>query len=131
MARNTKDRNIHFNKINRPILSLLMGLGFLSVILLITMLTATGAKRNPQGINPQNTVNDNKENVEDNTLDSPVIAIVKDIDYDNKFITLYDIEKQRTVKLSYTGGTDIRDKYDKIIAMSQMKTGMMVDVLYQ
>lgn len=131
MARNTKDRNIHVNKRNRPILRLLVGLGFLSVILLITMLTATEAKRNPQGINSQNTVNDNKENVDDTSLDAPVIAIVKDIDYDNKGITLYDIEKQRTVKLSYTGGTDIRDKYDKIIAMSQMKTGMMVDVLYQ
>ena len=80
MAKNTKDRNLRFNKINRPILSLLMGLGFLSVILLITMLTATGGKRNPQGINSQNTVNDNKENVDDTSLDAPVIAIVKDID---------------------------------------------------
>ncbi|MFT4144964.1 MAG: PEGA domain-containing protein [Mobilitalea sp.] len=131
MTRNTKDRKMHFNKMNRPIFSLLMGLGFLSVILLITMLTATGGNRNSRGINAQNPEKDNQESREETTSELPVLAIVKAIDYDNKLITLHDVEAQRIVELSYTGGTDIRDKYDKIIAMSQMKTGMMVDALYQ
>lgn len=130
MARNTKDRNMHFNKINKPILSLLMGLGFLSVILLITMLTANAGNHNPRGINTQKPENNNQESVDETTLEPPVLAIVKDIDFDNKIITLFDVEAQRVVELSYTGGTDLRDKYSKIIAMSQLETGLMVDVIY-
>ena len=58
------------------------------------------------------------------------LCVLKDIDLTQQTIVLYDIVKDYTVKLTYTGATDIRDKYSQVIAASQLVLGDMVEAVY-
>lgn len=118
-------------KVNtRPIVSLLIGLGFLSAILLATMLAASdsGSKKSP--------VTDSKKQDVNNTTQAAatgnqLLAVVKEIDTQNKQITLYDVNRQEAVVFSYNGGTDLADKYGKKITINQVAIGSMVDAFYE
>jgi Cu/Ag efflux protein CusF len=113
-------------KVNgRPILSLLIGLGFISVILLVTMLVAA------EEVGPSRNANKktDQEELEATTTssDSEVLGIVKKIDTDRKLITIYDIDSKETAAFTYSGGTNITDKYNQVIAISQIPIGTMVE----
>lgn len=117
----------------RPIIMLLIGLGFLTLILLATMLAAASDIKKPAKSRLQNTgdqVAMNEESEEMKAAGNEIIAIVENIDFDNRLITLYDVIKREQIHLSYTGGTNITDKYGQIIAMSQIEQGTMVDAEY-
>ena len=58
------------------------------------------------------------------------ICVLKEVDVTMKTMVLYDIVKDYTVKLTYTGGTDIRDKYSQVISATQLVLGDMVEVVY-
>lgn len=58
------------------------------------------------------------------------LCVLKEVDLMEQSIVLYDIVKDYTVKLTYTGATDIRDKYSQVIAASQLVLGDMVEALY-
>ncbi len=116
------------NKVNkRPITSLLIGLGFLSVILLATLIAAS---QNTKNYNPNNVTgseNGDLDAIEGGTL----LCVVKGIDLLNQRITLTDISSGEELTLSYNGGTGITDKYKKVISINQITLGIMVDVNYQ
>lgn len=67
----------------------------------------------------------------DSTLDKKILGVVKDINEEIKAISIMDTENAVEEVLYYTGGTDIRDKHDKVIAMSQINIGEMVDAYYE
>lgn len=117
----------------RPIIMLLIGLSFLTLILIVTMLAAAGDMKKPGKSRLQNTdghgaMNEKTEQM--NVTGNETVAIVENIDYDNRLITLYDVLKRERMYLSYTGGTNVTDKYGQIIAMSQIELGTMVDAIY-
>lgn len=70
-------------------------------------------------------VNDSKE------YDHVILGVVKGINTEKKTITIMDVAGNLDVILSFNGGTDIRDKYNKIISISQIAIGEMVDTFYQ
>ena len=55
-----------------------------------------------------------------------VFGVVKAIDSLQESITIYDIENEIDMVFTYTGGTDVRDSYDKMITMSQVELGEIV-----
>jgi len=59
------------------------------------------------------------------------LCVLKSVDNQKRIIVLYDTVDECTVKLSYTGGTDIRDQYLQIIAASQLIVGEMVEAVYE
>jgi len=117
---------------NKPILSLLIGLGLFSVILVVTMMTAAGDKN--QSNNSVATVQKEDTNPDTTLLstkgDGEMIAVVKEIDTEKNLITLFDIDKKELSKLAFSGGTNIMDKYGQPMAASQITVGVMVDVSY-
>lgn len=73
-------------------------------------------------------------NTIDNTVgewDATGFGVVKEIDKLNNKLTFLDIESGQDIILTYSGGSDIRDKYDQIIAVSQVTIGEMMDIYYQ
>lgn len=59
------------------------------------------------------------------------ICVLKEVNVMKKTMVLYDTVGDCTVKLSYKGGTDIRDQYSQVIAASQLIVGEMVEAVYE
>ncbi len=133
MGENTKEQKNKSRIHIRPILSLLIGLTFITIILLVAMFEAgkDGRKSTKKGINNQG----NQEKAEDkatklNQGDKETTTIVLEIDKSNKTIRMYDINLNEELKLNYTGGTNVLDKYDQVISMDQVDKGLIVDITY-
>lgn len=63
--------------------------------------------------------------------DTEITAVVKEINTAEKTITLFDLKSQEERILTYTGGTDITDKYGQITSISLIRLGEIVDAFYQ
>ncbi len=115
----------------RPILSLLIGLGLFSIVIVATMMSNTQAMKT-KGMK-SNSHNSQKEAdaAAAGGQEDKVLAVVKAIDTEQKKITLYDINKNELLELSYTSGTNITDKYDKPVTINRIEVGEMVDIDYQ
>lgn len=64
------------------------------------------------------------------TYDRKILGVVKAIDTNKKSITLYNVDSNDELVLYYNGATDVKDKYEKVITMSQLTVGEMVDAYY-
>ena len=62
--------------------------------------------------------------------DMKILGVVKEVDDHLNSITIYDTGSKMDINLSYTGGTDVTDQYEQVIAMSKIKPGEMVDACY-
>lgn len=115
----------------RPIISLLIGLGFFSIVIAATMVS------NAKGVSSRNIANGSSKpqqgmeqaDVQEQT--NMPLAVVKAIDTDQKKIALYNINNGELLELSYTSGTNITDKYDKAITINRIEVGEIVDIDYQ
>lgn len=58
-------------------------------------------------------------------------AVITGVDAEQKTVTFVDVQTDEIVSLEYTGGSDIRSKYDKVIAGAQLNLGDMAEVTYQ
>lgn len=58
------------------------------------------------------------------------IAVIKEINTKDKTLVVKSTISESEVTLSYTGGTDIRDKYNTVISVTQLEIGEIVDVYY-
>lgn len=128
------DQNIHKKQqiINtRLISSLLLGLGFFTLILIITMLASSGKQGAVSKSGSKKPTNNQKEVIEGAAYEQTILAVLKAYDSDNKKVTLYDIKEQVTIELSYTGGTDIRDKFDQVILIKQIPIGSILEASYK
>lgn len=134
MIQKTKEYKSTYRINGRPIISLLIGLGFFSVVLLAMMLSASknvkyqsGPDLPADGRNSAAGSSDSQAALDGDKL----LAVVTAIDPVNRQISLYDVESREALVLNYTGGTDITDKYGQALAMSQIDIGIMVDAAYR
>lgn len=113
---------------SRPIISLLLGLGFLSAVLISTMFIV--GESAPRGTGVTDSTDQKQEQEESTTgiSSSEVIGVVSTINTVTKELTLYDVLKEETVTFTYSGGTNIMDKFGQVIAASQLPIGTMVEV---
>lgn len=127
MAQKKKEHKNNYKVNSRPILNLLVGLGFFTIIVMVTMMFAAKDTGYQGGSNIANDPVNNQVSPSATPEDGKILAVVKAIDTDNKMISLYDINKKLTKELKYTGGSNITDKYGKLMSASQVKVGTMVD----
>ncbi|MDF2909071.1 MAG: hypothetical protein K0R34_4392 [Herbinix sp.] len=114
---------------NRLIMSLLLGLGFLSAILLVTMyITGEGSGRR-SAIN-SSTEEETQGNVAEEPSGNEVLGVVTLIKEEMREITLYDVLKEESATFTYSGGTNVIDKYGQEIAISQLPIGTMVEAIH-
>lgn len=57
-------------------------------------------------------------------------CIVTNIDEVNEKISLKAVNYATEYQLSFTGGTDVRDKYDDLLSISNVDPGSVVDIVY-
>lgn len=121
-------------KVNsRPIITLLIGLTFFTVILAITLLETSKESKRPIKQVQGDLVEEGQSPGEisaDKAYDKEILAVVKGMDPIKQELTLFDIETNEERILNYTGSSDIRDKYDQVISASQLTIGAMVDAGY-
>lgn len=116
----------------RPIASLLIGLGVLSVILLVTMLTAVDTPSNaaktviaPSETGPQ------QAEVTTTPIGEEVLGVLTEVNLDTRELVLYDVVNEMSSTYTYTGGTNITDKYGQLLAISQIPIGTMLEVFHK
>ena len=106
-----------------------------TVLILITLLAAlknqTNAAKQPLGSN-QPEVSIQPTLIPDNDKYAvQMVGVVTGVDAEEKKITLLNVQTDEIISLEYTGASDIRSKYDKVIAGAQLNLGDMADVTYQ
>lgn len=60
-----------------------------------------------------------------------MLAVIQSVDSEQNQITLIHAETDEIITLEYTGGSDIRNKYGKVIAGAQLTPGDLAEVSYQ
>ena len=133
MAVNTNEQKNKSRIHTRPILSLLIGLTFFTAILIFTLFEAGKGRRPNAGRIPSNKSNqESNSNFEgNNTLDKSGVAVVLDTDKSAGTIHLFDINANEEIRLNYTGGTSLLDKYDQVISIDRIEKGLIADISYQ
>lgn len=64
-------------------------------------------------------------------FDTYFTGVLREYDTEKKSVTIYNITDKKNITFNYTGGTDIRDKYDQMITMEQIQQGEIVTVFYR
>lgn len=102
------------------------------VIIGMLLVLAVAVTLSLGGEGSKNVIDTSAESVDSITgeADSRFLGVVKDINTDIHAITIIDIEDSSEKVLYFNGGTDISDKYGKIMSMSQINLGEMVDTYY-
>lgn len=109
------------------------------IIVLVGMLTIGCSQKSPKitdgrGVYHKTEENTSKEDTEDGNseeeMETDKTVIIKKIDYDNNTITVQNISDGESYELAYTGGCDIRNKYDEIISITQIDVGQIVKITY-
>ena len=118
----------------RPIISLLIGLTFFTLIIIIAFFEAGNGQKS--GSKKNNRKSSNIKAEEDlssayNNADSNSYGIILEINKTDKIIRLYDIDQKAEINLNDTGATNILDKYGQAIAIGQVEIGLIVDVAYE
>lgn len=133
MAINTKEQ-MNKSKIHiRPILSLLIGLILFTSIIIIALLESGKNNRAANKQAPANQSSQEKgvDATGYNEPDKSSTAVVLDIDKADKIMRMYDIGMNEEIRLNYTGGTRLLDKYGQAISTDRIEIGLIVDVSYQ
>ena len=105
--------------------------GIINICLLLTMLMGCSVSDKKATTHALQTGEKNGNVSEEEK--SPVTedtAIVISLDKDNKIAVLQSITTGEKLILTYTGGCDIRSKYDEIISIAQVELGEIVDFTY-
>jgi len=133
MEHQNKEHKNRYKVNNRPIASLLIGLTFFSIILLVMMLVTAENSKNA-GKTARNTSREDKLAAESTATlngDSEILAVVVEVKSREQQITLFDIAGGETYILTYTGASNITDKYNQVISIKQIPVGTIVDMGYQ
>lgn len=101
----------------------------LIIIFVITALTedggADGSKTTPSAVPViTKTPSETYEN------EKTILGVVNDVNAESYLISLIDVDSDEAIILTYTGGTQVLDKYDKVLSAKQLNMGEMVDVIY-
>jgi hypothetical protein len=129
MKQSKKELMNRYHVNTRPIILVLIALGFISVILAATIISSAKKLQEQNassGVNPQT----GDATITQTAVGGMILAVVENIDIDNHKITLFDVDRRDPLVFSYTGGTDITDKYGQVISINQIDAGIMVDASY-
>ena len=105
--------------------------GIINICLLFMMLMGCGANEKKTTAHTLQTA-EKSDNVSEEEK-SPITkdtAVVLSLDLENKIVVLQSVTTGEKLLLVYTGGCDIRDKYDEIISVTQIEPGEIVDFSY-
>lgn len=102
------------------------------LFMIMTSILLTGCDNRQTSVQKDTTVKQSPETAKDgmDNYDTTVFGVVKSIDSTQGSVTIYDIENQLDMIFTYTGGTDVRDSYDKMITMNQIELGEIVNGYY-
>lgn len=100
----------------------------ISICLLACMLMGCSAN-NKSGVNVLQT-EENSDTVSPEVPATEDVGVVISVDTENKIISLQSISTGETLFLNYTGGCDVRDKYNEILSITQVESGEIVDFSY-
>ena len=70
------------------------------------------------------------DNIEEKKELPMSICVIISVDTDASVLTFLDTAKQERISVSFTGATDIRDKYGKVISALQLVSGEMAEIAY-
>ena len=115
----------------RPIMSLLMGLMFLSIVFLSMMFSSPKTPKQSQKARNTPNIALEGQSYSYGNYDSEILAVVIGIDELKQEVTMFNVNTKEALTLTYNGASDIRDRYDQIITINQITIGSMVDVGYQ
>ena len=62
------------------------------------------------------------------SYDSADIAIIQSLDFEERKVTLYNVDAARSYTLNYDGTTYVSDKYGTAMSIEQLNEGMIVNV---
>ena len=116
-----------------PIMSLLIGLSFFTLVLFIALLEAGKSKKPAirQTISNTSSKAGDENSAIYNQADKNLTALVLEVNASDKAIKLFDTDKKEEIILYYTGGSNITDKYGQPITVGQLEIGQIVDIAYQ
>lgn len=112
--------------------SKIITLGIIGCMLVLGLIVTISFLNKNQSSKNRNMIS--QEDVDVNigsSSEEKILAVVKDINTDIKAISVMNINNGVEEVVYYTGGTDIRDKHDKVIAITQLNVGEIVDVYYK
>ena len=100
----------------------------ISICLLACMLMGCSAN-NKSGINVLRT-GESRDTVTPEVPATDDVGVVLSVDAENKIISLQSVTTGEKLFLNYTGGCDVRDKYNEILSITQVEPGEIVDFSY-
>jgi hypothetical protein len=114
------------------IICTLAGLTVFSFILFLALAQAAKETKPSGKGKPMKAGSVEEEVLSGKTLDydREILAVLKELDVQNRRITLLDTESKETLELFYTGATDICDKFGQVITAGQIPVGTMVEAYY-
>ncbi len=102
---------------------------FSGILLLFCLLFLTACGRQEKEEEPEKK-NTGFVGAETGIYDSADTAVIADLDTDEKTVTLKNMEVKRQYTLHYDGTTYFYDKYGKVISVTQLSKGEIVDVTF-
>jgi hypothetical protein len=120
--------NIDNNKFKY--IMIFLGVIFVAVIIMVTTKEDDGKKSSiSNGLDiPVMPTKDGGVTSDSEDDSTSLQGIILNVDDSQKTILLNHLDTQTRVTYSYTGGTDIVNRYDEVIAASQLKIGEVVEV---
>lgn len=107
---------------------LLMAISLCLVACMLMGCSVNNKKDKTDGLSTEeNSDNVSEDEKKEATKDSGVVV---SIDTENKVICLQSITTGEDLVLNYTGGCDVKDKYDEILSITQIEPGEIVDFSY-
>ena len=114
-------------KNNKGLFPLLLFGAFFLILVTVVLSVAAQNSSKKVSYNQSSSVLGDSNNIEE---DTKILGVLKEVDTGSDTITLLDIEDGQDIILTLTGGTNVVDKYEKVIAVSQLNPGEMVDAHY-
>ncbi|BCJ92496.1 hypothetical protein acsn021_00650 [Anaerocolumna cellulosilytica] len=108
-------------------------IGAFFVILLVMAFHVTAKDSNQNGHNSSATSGNGTIPPSDEGQDGrnkEFLAVVKEINKEDLTMTLLDTNSGQDIILGYSGGTQVLDKYEKVLSVAQLSSGVMVDAVY-
>ncbi len=103
----------------------------ISIGFLMCLLMGCSSRTQKTSVIPSQTAeNEELNSKEDDVPLTKDTAIVISVDTDNQVVRLQSTSTGETMILTYTGGCDVRNKYDEIMSMTQLEPGEIVDFSY-
>jgi hypothetical protein len=99
------------------------------LIILVVMVLSVAASSSTKNTDSDKT-SPNMDNSKEEDAYAPILAVLKEVDAGSSTMTLLDTANGQDIIVNYTGASNIVDKYDKVIAASQLTVGEMVDAYY-